>query len=81
MREPARSKRRRTARGAMLERADLDFGAQGVVTKLSDGANTRMDEVSAELVSHSCGRPLDAARPARSRRSATAAATRTRSST
>jgi uncharacterized protein (TIGR02099 family) len=36
-------------RGATLERMDLDFGAQGVVTRLSDGANTRMDEVSAEL--------------------------------
>jgi len=36
-------------RGAMLDRMDLDFGAQGVVTKLADGANTRMDEVSAAL--------------------------------
>jgi uncharacterized protein (TIGR02099 family) len=36
-------------RGATLERMDLDFGAQGVVTKLADGANTRMDEVSAAL--------------------------------
>jgi uncharacterized protein (TIGR02099 family) len=36
-------------RGATLERMDLSFGAQGVVTKLSDGANTRLDEVSAAL--------------------------------
>ncbi len=36
-------------RGATLERMDLNFGAQGVVTRLSDGANTRMDEVSAAL--------------------------------
>jgi uncharacterized protein (TIGR02099 family) len=36
-------------RGAALERMDLKFGAQNVVTKLSDGANTRMDEVSAAL--------------------------------
>ena len=36
-------------RGATLERMDLNFGAQGVVTKLSDGVNTRMDEVSASL--------------------------------
>ena len=36
-------------RGATLERIDLNFGAQGVVTRLSDGANTRMDEVSAAL--------------------------------
>ena len=35
--------------GGTLERMDLDFGAQGVVTKLSDWANTRMDEVSADL--------------------------------
>jgi len=28
---------------------DLNFGAHGVVTQLSDGANTRMDEVSAFL--------------------------------
>ena len=49
-------------RGATLERMDLDFGAQGVVTRLSDGANTRMDEVSARVVPHSCGRSLDAAR-------------------
>jgi uncharacterized protein (TIGR02099 family) len=48
-----------TARGhgAMLEHADLDFGAQGVVTKLADGANTRMDEVSADLsLTHSDNR-------------------------
>jgi uncharacterized protein (TIGR02099 family) len=36
-------------RGATLERMDLNFGAHGVVTQLSDGANTRMDEVSAFL--------------------------------
>jgi uncharacterized protein (TIGR02099 family) len=36
-------------RGATLEGMDLDFGAQDVVTKLADGANTRMDEVSAAL--------------------------------
>ena len=43
--------------GATLEHVDLDFGAQGVVTKLSDGANTRMDEVSADLsLTHSGNR-------------------------
>jgi uncharacterized protein (TIGR02099 family) len=36
-------------RGSTLERMDLNFAAQGVVTQLSDGANTRMDEVSADL--------------------------------
>ena len=35
--------------GATLEQVDLAFGAQGVATKLSDGANTRMDEVSGDL--------------------------------
>jgi uncharacterized protein (TIGR02099 family) len=35
--------------GGTLERMDLDFGARGVVTKLSDWANTRMDEISADL--------------------------------
>ena len=44
-------------RGATLERIDLNFGAQGVVTRLSDGANTRMDEVSAALsLTHSDNR-------------------------
>ena len=36
-------------RGASLERVDLNFGAQAVVARLSDGATTRMDEVSAAL--------------------------------
>lgn len=36
-------------RGATLERAQLEFGARGVVTLLSDGANTRLDVVSATL--------------------------------
>jgi uncharacterized protein (TIGR02099 family) len=44
-------------RGASLERADLNFAAQGVVTRLSDGAHTRMDEVSAALsLAHAAGR-------------------------
>lgn len=43
--------------GTTLDRVDLDFGAHGVVTKLSDGANTRMDEVSADLsLTHSGNR-------------------------
>ncbi|HEX4151534.1 MAG TPA: YhdP family protein [Steroidobacteraceae bacterium] len=35
--------------GASLARVDLDFGAHGVVTRLADGANSRMDEVSAAM--------------------------------
>jgi uncharacterized protein (TIGR02099 family) len=35
--------------GTTLERMELDFAVQGVVTQLSDGVNTRMDEVSAAL--------------------------------
>jgi uncharacterized protein (TIGR02099 family) len=43
--------------GATLDRVDLDFGAEGVVTKLSDGSNTRLDEVSADLsLTHSDNR-------------------------
>jgi uncharacterized protein (TIGR02099 family) len=44
-------------RGAALERMELTFGALGVVTQLSDGANSRIDEVSADLsLAHSGNR-------------------------
>jgi uncharacterized protein (TIGR02099 family) len=36
-------------KGADLERTELEFGAQGVITKLSDGANTKLEQVSGEL--------------------------------
>jgi uncharacterized protein (TIGR02099 family) len=36
-------------RDADLQRAELEFGAQGVVTKLTDGANTKLEQVSGEL--------------------------------
>jgi uncharacterized protein (TIGR02099 family) len=36
-------------KGADLQRAELEFGAQGVVTKLTDGANTKLEQVSGEL--------------------------------
>jgi uncharacterized protein (TIGR02099 family) len=35
--------------GSVLARADLDFGAQGVVTKLSDGPNPRFEKISGAL--------------------------------
>ncbi len=36
-------------RGSTLAGADLDFDAQGVVAKLTEGANARMEQVSAAL--------------------------------
>lgn len=36
-------------RGPTLERANLDFSAQGVVTKLSEGLNTKMEQVGGSL--------------------------------
>jgi uncharacterized protein (TIGR02099 family) len=35
--------------GADLQRAELEFGAQDVVTKLRDGANTKLEQVSGQL--------------------------------
>jgi uncharacterized protein (TIGR02099 family) len=35
--------------GSVLARADLDFGAQGVVTQLSDGPNPRFEQISGAL--------------------------------
>jgi uncharacterized protein (TIGR02099 family) len=55
--------------GATLEHAELEFGAQGVVTKLSDGANTRLDEVSADLsLTHSDNRWILLGRRVRAQR-------------
>ena len=36
-------------KGADLQRAELEFAAQGVVTRLTDGANTKLEQVSGEL--------------------------------
>jgi uncharacterized protein (TIGR02099 family) len=36
-------------RGADLQRGELEFGAQGVVTKLTDGVNAKLDQVGGEL--------------------------------
>jgi uncharacterized protein (TIGR02099 family) len=36
-------------RGSTLSSANLDFGAQGVVTKLADGPNTKFEQVSGAL--------------------------------
>jgi len=38
-----------TGKGADLEHAQLEFGAQGVVTKLADGASTRIEQLSGAL--------------------------------
>jgi len=38
-----------TGRGADFERTELEFGARGVITKLSNGANTKLEQVSGEL--------------------------------
>jgi uncharacterized protein (TIGR02099 family) len=36
-------------KGALLERAELEFGAQGVVTTLADGASSKLEQLSGEL--------------------------------
>jgi uncharacterized protein (TIGR02099 family) len=43
-------------KGADFERTELEFGAQGVITKLSDGANTKLEQVSGELALVHAGR-------------------------
>src|SRR5579859_6189127 len=44
-------------KGAELERAELEFGAEGIVTTLADGAGTKLEQLSGQLVlTHSSDR-------------------------
>jgi hypothetical protein len=54
-----------TGKGADFERTELEFGAQGVITKLSDGANTKLEQVSGELALVHAARRFTLRRPPR----------------
>ncbi len=72
---------RRSGEGSTLARADLDFDAQGVMTKLADGPSAQVRADQRRLDADPRGRSLDAARPPRARAQRADDAIRIRSST